>query len=378
MLARPRPGRWRGAGSRRIIERQGEAACRRLLSAPTCSCPAPPSASRGSRRAVPLAIASGARRDEIELVLRRARPRRAVRRHRRRRRDAAQQAATRIPYPRAVAAARRARAHPGVARPRRACVAIEDSHWGLASAQAGRACAASASRRPIRAHELVAADLVVDSLDELTIELPARNGRPARDHRRTCCARSPTPRSAATRATSCAARCCLPLHRVPRGRRRGRARSQLTRLGAIATARVERLGLEAVAAGAGRRAEPAAVRRRGLPRQRRAVRGPAQQLPQRRRRAAQGPAHRAVRGLPRRGAPRGRPHRGRELPRALPRALPHERAPPRSPARPRRRSLPRRRGPRRGRPAARCCGVTPATRRPTTGACCTAPRAPRS
>lgn len=118
----------------------------------------------------PLAIASGARRDEIELVL------------------VARGLATPFdvivaagetprskphpdPYQRAVALlAERGRIPAGTSPAR--CVAIEDSHWGIASAkQAGLRCVGITTSYP--RHELVTADLVIDSLDELTIDLLA-------------------------------------------------------------------------------------------------------------------------------------------------------------------------------------------------------------
>lgn len=117
---------------------------------------------------LPLAIASGARRDEIQLVL-----------------DARGLAA---PFDIIVASGETARGKPfpdpyqraiallaergriPASTPASACIAIEDSHWGLASAtQAGLRCVGITSSYS-RA-ELVNADRVIDSLDELTIEL---------------------------------------------------------------------------------------------------------------------------------------------------------------------------------------------------------------
>lgn len=113
---------------------------------------------------VPLAIASGALRGEIELVLdahglascfhaivaagdtRRSKP-------------------APDPYSRAVALLRDA----GVVSPGATCVAIEDSHWGITSAQqAGLRCVGVATSYP--AAELSVADLVVERLADLSIE----------------------------------------------------------------------------------------------------------------------------------------------------------------------------------------------------------------
>jgi beta-phosphoglucomutase len=118
----------------------------------------------------PLAIASGARRDEIELVLVArglAAPFGVI--------VAAGETPRSKPYPdpyeRAVALlAERGRIPPGTSPSR--CVAIEDSHWGIASAtQAGLRCIGITTSYP--RHELVTADHVIDSLDELTIDLLA-------------------------------------------------------------------------------------------------------------------------------------------------------------------------------------------------------------
>ena len=141
-----------------------------LLSAPTvlmagaAECIARLAASR------PLAIASGARRDEIELVLVArglAAPFEVI--------VAAGETPRSKPYPdpyrRAVELlAERGRIPTGT--PTSQCVAIEDSHWGIASAkQAGLRCVGITTSYP--RHELVTADRVVDSLDELTIEFLA-------------------------------------------------------------------------------------------------------------------------------------------------------------------------------------------------------------
>jgi beta-phosphoglucomutase len=105
----------------------------------------------------PLGIASGAMRREIETVL-----------HHSRLRDyfdfivasgdTPSSKPAPDPYLRAAALHQRAPA---------ACVAIEDSRWGLQSARsAGLACIGITQTYP--REELAAADLVIDSLDELT------------------------------------------------------------------------------------------------------------------------------------------------------------------------------------------------------------------
>jgi beta-phosphoglucomutase len=115
----------------------------------------------------PLAIASGARREEIELVLVArglAGPFDVI--------VAAGETPRSKPHPdpyaRAVSLlAEQGRIPPGTSPSR--CVAIEDSHWGIASArQAGLRCVGITSS--YARHELVTADRVIASLDELTIE----------------------------------------------------------------------------------------------------------------------------------------------------------------------------------------------------------------
>lgn len=115
----------------------------------------------------PLAIASGARRDEIDLVL-----------------DARNLAGSfevivaagdtprskpfPDPYARAIQLLAERRRIPAGTLPSR-CVAVEDSHWGIASAkQAGLRCVGITSS--YARHELVTADCVIASLDELTID----------------------------------------------------------------------------------------------------------------------------------------------------------------------------------------------------------------
>ena len=119
---------------------------------------------------VPLAIASGARRDEIELVLGAHGLRRffAVI-------VAAGETARFKPWPDPYAAAiaqleSGGRLAAGTAPAR--CVAVEDSHWGIESARAaGLRCIGLATSYPRDA--LTGADHVIDGLDALTPELLA-------------------------------------------------------------------------------------------------------------------------------------------------------------------------------------------------------------
>ena len=249
----------------------------------------------------PLAIASGARRDEIELVLAArglAAPFDVI--------VAAGETPRSKPHPdpyaRAVSLlAERGRIPRGTSPSQ--CVAIEDSHWGIASAkQAGLRCVGITSS--YARHELVTADRVIDVPRRVDHRVPRRNSPAAGDHARRA-ARVRRSRGQPRRRRPRARGAVPAANRVPRGGRRGRDEpaheARRHRHGAHRAAR-----LEALAQGAGGRAQPAALRRRGVPGQRRAVRGPAQQLPQRRRRPAHRPADRAVRGLPGRGAPGGR------------------------------------------------------------------------
>ena len=108
----------------------------------------------------PLGIASGALRDEIELILRGAGLRDAFR-FIVSSGDTEQSKPAPDPY-------RRAAELHGVAPA--ACVAIEDSHWGLLSAQAaGMRTIAVTHTYPREA--LTVADVVVDSIDQITVDL---------------------------------------------------------------------------------------------------------------------------------------------------------------------------------------------------------------
>ncbi len=111
-------------------------------------------------REFPLGIASGALRHEIEMILRRAR----LDRHFRfivASGDTPNSKPAPDPY------ARAAQLH---ALPPGACVAIEDSRWGIESAKtAGLKCVGITHTYP--AHELSVADRVVSSLGEFTAEL---------------------------------------------------------------------------------------------------------------------------------------------------------------------------------------------------------------
>lgn len=124
---------------------------------------------------LPMAIASGARREEIELVL----DARGLRHHF----DvivAAGETPRSKPHPDPYAhalalLAERGRV-PSSTDPAH-CVAIEDSHWGIASARAaGLRCIGLTTSYPREA--LTDADLVVEALDEVTPALLGRLRRP--------------------------------------------------------------------------------------------------------------------------------------------------------------------------------------------------------
>jgi beta-phosphoglucomutase-like phosphatase (HAD superfamily) len=116
--------------------------------------------------AFPLGIASGALRYEIEAVLKRS----GLDRHFRfivAAGDTPQSKPAPDPY-------RRAAELHGV--PPARCVAIEDSRWGIESAKsAGLACIAITTTYPRAA--LTTADLIIESLDEITPELLASLNR---------------------------------------------------------------------------------------------------------------------------------------------------------------------------------------------------------
>lgn len=149
----------------------------RLLASPGVMYPDAPDCVRRLSGQVALAIASGAKRQEIELVL-----------------DANALASafhcivasgetprskpSPDPYARAVALLQAGGVVPPGADVARRCVAIEDSQWGLQSAKgAGLRCVAVTTSYP--ATELGEADLVVDTLAELT---PERLARLVEDH----------------------------------------------------------------------------------------------------------------------------------------------------------------------------------------------------
>lgn len=137
----------------------------RLLAAPGILVPGAADCLARLGAVVPLAIASGARRDEIELVLgaRGLRDRFEVI-------VAAGETPRSKPHPdpyaRAVEdLAARGRIPAGTSPS--ACVAIEDSHWGIASARAaGLRCVALTTS--YARESLASADHVVESLDEVT------------------------------------------------------------------------------------------------------------------------------------------------------------------------------------------------------------------
>jgi beta-phosphoglucomutase len=123
-------------------------------------------------REAPLAIVSGARRDEIELVLR------ASRLEDRFRfivasGETARSKPSPDPYARAVQLLQGESDRDTRDAFARRCVAIEDSHWGIVSAKAaGLRCVGVTTSYP--AGELQAADLVVDRLGDVTMEALAR------------------------------------------------------------------------------------------------------------------------------------------------------------------------------------------------------------
>lgn len=142
----------------------------RLLTAPGILVPGAAECLARLGAVLPLAIASGARREEIELVLE-ARDLR----HRFEVIVAAGETPRSKPHPdpyaRAIAdLAALGRIPAGT--PAAACIAIEDSHWGIASARAaGLTCVALTTSYPREA--LDSADHVVESLDEVTPALLA-------------------------------------------------------------------------------------------------------------------------------------------------------------------------------------------------------------
>lgn len=117
---------------------------------------------------MPLAIASGARREEIELVL----DARGLRHHVDVIVAAGETPLSKPhpdPYARAVDLLVARQRVPAGTTPA-SCVAIEDSHWGIASAKAaGLCCLALTTSYP--RESLATADHVVESLDEVTPSL---------------------------------------------------------------------------------------------------------------------------------------------------------------------------------------------------------------
>lgn len=166
-------------GDRGLAPRDGEIArliaekaelLPRLLSSPGILVPGAVECVARLAAVLPLAIASGARREEIELVL----DARGLRPHFELIVAAGETPRSKPfpdPYARAVEQlAERGRVPAGT--PGTACVAIEDSHWGIASARAaGLRCIALTTSYPREA--LTEADLVVESLDEVTPQLLA-------------------------------------------------------------------------------------------------------------------------------------------------------------------------------------------------------------
>lgn len=139
-----------------------------LLGQPGVLYPDAPACVRRLAGAVPLAIASGAKREEIELVLAAHGLREAFRAIVASG-ETAQSKPAPDPYVRAVERLQEDGALPrgnGVAC---RCVAIEDSRWGLLSAkQAGLRCVGVTTS--YAAEELNVADFTIDRLEELTLE----------------------------------------------------------------------------------------------------------------------------------------------------------------------------------------------------------------
>jgi HAD superfamily hydrolase (TIGR01509 family) len=141
-----------------------------LLSAPGVLMPGARACVERLAQARPLAIASGALRREIELVLE-ARELRAPFSVIVAAGETPRSKPHPDPYARAVALLGEQGLVPPATQPAQ-CVAIEDSHWGLVSArEAGLRCVAITSSYP--RETLGEADHVIDSLDELTLDLLA-------------------------------------------------------------------------------------------------------------------------------------------------------------------------------------------------------------
>ena len=144
-----------------LIERKSQA-LERLVTAADILYPGADTCVERLAAAYPLGVASGALRHEIEAILGRY----GLRRHFQfivGAGDTPNSKPAPDPY-------RRAAELHGV--PPQTCVAIEDSRWGLESARAaGLACIGITHTYPRGA--LSAADVVVDSLDELTVSLIA-------------------------------------------------------------------------------------------------------------------------------------------------------------------------------------------------------------
>ncbi|MGE3840819.1 MAG: HAD family hydrolase [Vicinamibacterales bacterium] len=143
-----------------------------LLGAPDVLYPDAASCVRRLSRTLPLAIASGAKRDEIELVLHAndlAGQFRCIVASG----ETARSKPAPDPYARAVELLVSGGAMPPSMDAARRCVAIEDSAWGIQSAKrAGLRCIAITTSYP--AADLADADVVVDALTEVTPELLAR------------------------------------------------------------------------------------------------------------------------------------------------------------------------------------------------------------
>jgi beta-phosphoglucomutase-like phosphatase (HAD superfamily) len=153
----------------RLIDRKA-GMLERMLKGPSVLFPGVAERVREHAAAVPMAIASGARREEIEWVLAAAGLRSSfaviVAAG-----DSPRGKPAPDPYERALALLVDARAM-NAAAPRSLCVAVEDSRWGISSAKtAGLTCVGVTTSYPAEA--LAGADAVVDSLTDLTRELLA-------------------------------------------------------------------------------------------------------------------------------------------------------------------------------------------------------------
>jgi len=156
-LSRDRALGWRASDIDKLITDKGRAFERAVAGGSTVYPSAARCIERLSAAAIPLAIASGAFAEEIESILSAA----GLRRHFRAIVGAGDYVNGKPSPDPFVEAARRLAIDP------RATVAIEDSQWGLDSAQAA-GCATIAVTNSYR-RDVLTAHLIVDSLDEVDI-----------------------------------------------------------------------------------------------------------------------------------------------------------------------------------------------------------------